>query len=135
MNLPRRRLTIAQIMIGVALCALVVKWPILLIPATWIGPKLIADKYGLSLVEFLVLISLLGCCIGLWLPYFHERHVPHTLRSTLELLAITTGVIASGGTMFWMLMRWRLHRRSTKTANLSSATDAADPLAAPASRG
>jgi hypothetical protein len=119
-------MTIAQIMIGVVLCALVIRWPILVIPTAIVGPMLVAQKYGLSLVELLILISTLGLCIGLWLPHSSHGHLAtDDFRFTLWKFAITAGFIAIGGTLFGVLKGWRHRRRSVK-AEASAPTDASE---------
>jgi hypothetical protein len=104
-------------MVGVALSALVIRWPILVIPAAIVGPMLVAQKYGLSLVELLILVSTLGHCIGLWLPHSsHGRFATDDFHFTLWKFANTAGFIAIGGTLFGVLMGWKRRRRSVKAA-------------------
>jgi hypothetical protein len=127
MNPPRTRMTIAQIMIGVALCALIIKWPILLIPAT-LGLVMSAVEYRrITTLDLLILVDTLLFCGWLWLTFF-----PGTLihgRPVSKRLDVFACVIVEGGIVFWVLRRWRLRRLSVEAAKPSSTIDASkDPV-------
>jgi hypothetical protein len=134
MNPSRRRLTIAQVMIGVAVCAIVIKWPVLLIPAT-LGLVMGAVQYRwITMLELLVLVLTFGCCLWLWLIFFpgtrsyvHGRPIPFGWWDKFERLAVSACVIVEGGIVYWLLRRRRLRRRSvegspTPTTNVNENT-------------